>query len=268
LRAISTSTTSKTEVPPASAAVVAIGNELLAGKVRDENLIFLARELRALGVELRVALVVPDEFEAIGEALHYARARAEVVITCGGVGPTHDDLTLAAVAQAFDRPLEPIPSLLEAIDRHYGARANDEIRSMALAPAGVELIQPVPFFLPVFKLDQVHVFPGDPAALRLLFNGWKGALSREPYHSARIKLDLDEGEVAPLLTALADAHPGVEVGSYPRFDSGRTWKVLVTIDAKDLDAVNAAASALADRIQAEFGQQAILDRAGPGSTEV
>ena len=143
-----------------------------------------------------------------------------------------------------------------------------EIRSMALAPAGVELIQPVPFFLPVFKLDQVHVFPGDPAALRLLFNGWKGALSREPYHSARIKLDLDEGEVAPLLTALADAHPGVEVGSYPRFDSGRTWKVLVTIDAKDLDAVNAAASALADRIQAEFGQQAILDRAGPGSTEV
>jgi molybdenum cofactor synthesis domain-containing protein len=250
-------------VSATTAAVVAIGSELLSGKVRDENLAFVATALRPLGVDLRLALVVSDDTQAIVDAIHYARDRADVVITTGGVGPTHDDITLAAVAAAFDLPLDPVPSLVKAIEVHYGERVNDELRSMALAPRGVELLQPVPFFLPVFKVGTVHVFPGDPSALKLLFNGWKGTLSGAPYYLTRTMLDLDEGEVAPLLSALVAAHPQVEVGSYPRFDSQRPYKVLVTVDGKDREQVVAAADDLAARIHIQFDRQRILAREGP-----
>ncbi|MGE0713727.1 MAG: competence/damage-inducible protein A [Planctomycetota bacterium] len=238
--------------------MLAIGNELLSGKVRDENLAYLAGELRPLGIELRLALVVPDEHQAIADALHFALARAELVLTSGGVGPTHDDITLEAVAGAFDLPVEPVPSLLAAIEAHYGERTNDELRSMALAPRGVELIQPVPFFLPVFKLGRVHVFPGDPAALRLLWNGFKGTLTGEPFHSARVELDLDEGDVAPHLTALCARHPEVAVGSYPRFDAGRPYKVLVTLDSRVRERVEAATAELITLLTTTFGRERVL----------
>lgn len=248
------------------AAVVTIGNELLSGKVRDENLAYLAGELRALGVELCLALVVPDVTQEIVDALHYARARADFVITTGGVGPTHDDITLAAVAEAFGRPLEVVPSIVEAIHAHYGDKVNEAILSMAQAPAGVELIEPVPFFLPVFKVEDVHVFPGDPQALKLLFEGWKQRLSAAPYRLAQLRFDLDEGELAPVLEAICAAHPAVDVGSYPRFDVGRPYKVLVTIESKDTDQVAAAAADLAQRITRDFGAPRLLAHEGPGSS--
>jgi molybdenum cofactor synthesis domain-containing protein len=243
--------------------VVAIGNELLSGKVRDENLTYLAAELRPLGVDLKLALVVGDEPQEIVDAIHYARARAEVVITTGGVGPTHDDVTLAAVAQAFGQELKPVPSLVEAIEAHYGEKTNEALLSMALAPEGVELIQPVPFFLPIFRVEQVYVFPGDPEALKLLFNGWKQALTGAPYELARLRFDLDEGELAPHLQAICEAHPGVSVGSYPRFDPGRPYKVLVTIECKDTDQVRAASADLVQRITRDFGAERLLGLIGP-----
>lgn len=243
--------------------MVAIGNELLSGKVRDENLTYLAAELRPLGVDLKLALVVGDEPQEIVDAIHYASARAEVVLTTGGVGPTHDDVTLAAVAQAFGRELEPVPSLVDAIKAHYGDKTNEALLSMALAPAGVELIQPVPFFLPIFRVEQVYVFPGDPQALKLLFNGWKEALSGAPYGLARLRFDLEEGELASHLEAICREHLGVAVGSYPRFDPGRPYKVLVTIESKDTDLVRAASADLVQRITRDFGAERLLGLIGP-----
>lgn len=244
-------------------AVVAIGNELLSGKVRDENLTYLAAELRPLGVDLKLALVVGDEPQEIVDAIHYAAARAEAVITTGGVGPTHDDVTLAAVAQAFGQELKPVPSLVEAIQAHYGEKTNEALLSMALAPEGVELIQPVPFFLPIFRVEQVYVFPGDPQALKLLFNGWKQALTGAPYELARLRFDLEEGELAEPLEAICRDHPGVAVGSYPRFDPGRPYKVLVTIECKDTDLVRAASADLVKRITRDFGAERLLGLIGP-----
>ena len=244
--------------------MVAIGNELLSGKVRDENLTYLAAELRPLGVDLRLALVVGDEPSEIADAIRYASARAEIVLTTGGVGPTHDDVTLAALALAFDRPLVPVPSLVEAIKAHYGDKTNEALLSMALAPEGVELIQPVPFFLPVFKVEQVYVFPGDPGALKVLFNGWKHKLAGAPYEVARLEFDLEEGELAGHLEVICAAHPAVSVGSYPRFDPGRPYKVLVTIECKDMSQVRAAADDLATRITRDFGAERLLGQSGPG----
>ena len=136
---------------------------------------------------------------------------------------------------------------------------------MALAPRGVELIQPVPFFLPVFKLERVFVFPGDPQALKLLFEGWKQSLATSPFRLAQLRFDLDEGDLAPVLEAICAAHPGVAIGSYPRFDVGRPYRVLVTIESKDTAQVRAAADDLATRITRDFGAERLLAHEGPGT---
>ncbi len=238
--------------------MVAIGNELLSGKVRDRNLHYLARELRALGTPLVLALIVPDEIDAIVRALGWARAQADVVLTTGGVGPTHDDVTLEAVAQAFGLGLCPDPGLEGAIRAFYGDRVNDDLLSMARVPQGAELIQPAPFFVPIFRVERVYVFPGDPDALELLFDAWKEALRQPPFHLARLELDCDEGEVAPLLRAVQEGDPALAIGSYPRFDAGAPYRVLVTLEAKDPGRVSAAAAALVAAIETQLGRSALL----------
>lgn len=237
---------------------MAIGDELLSGKVRDQNVHYLAQELRTLGVPLRLVLVVPDEVPAIVDAIGLARARAEAVITTGGVGPTHDDVTICAVAQAFgvDRVREP--RLERDLQTYYGGKANEDVLAMADLPRGAELLRPVAFFLPIIRLGPVHVFPGEPGALRRLFDGWKEALRQPPFVSARLELDADEGELAPPLRAHQTEFPTIQIGSYPRFDEGAPYRVLVTLEGKDPDAVRGASERLAVRLRGAFGDRALL----------
>lgn len=251
-------------VAPTTVAIVAIGNELLSGKVRDENLSWLAGELRGLGVALRVALVVPDEPRAIADAVDWARARAQLVLTCGGVGPTHDDVTLEGLALAFDRPLERHPDLAARIEAHYQGRFDPQLLRMADLPRGTELLWPAPFVVPIYRLENVYAFPGVPEALRYLFQAFAERLRQPPYLLARLELDVDEGQVAPLLQRAQLAHaPAVEIGSYPRFDAGAPYRVLVTFEGKDRAAVAAAAEAVAADVASGLGPQAILRREGP-----
>lgn len=246
-----------------TAAVVAIGNELLSGKTRDSNMHYLAQELRGLGVRLALALFVPDEVDEIAQGIAYAREKAEIVFTTGGVGPTHDDVTLRGVAQALGRQLVPESGISDAVRDHYGDRVNDEVLSMAEIPEGAELIQPAPFFLPIFRVDNVYAFPGVPGALKLLFDAWKETIRQAPFYSARFELDVDEGEVAPLLTRTSEDYPDLEVGSYPRYDEGAPYRVLVTIEGKSLESVQGASGALLPQLRSRFGEAALLSAAVP-----
>lgn len=236
---------------------MAIGNELLSGKVRDQNVHYLAQELRALGVPLRLVLIVPDEVPAIIDALTLARARAEAVITTGGVGPTHDDVTVRAVAEAFGLDRVRDARLERDIQAYYGGRANDDVLAMADLPRGAELLRPVPFFLPIIRVGPVFVFPGEPGALRRLFDGWKEALRQQPFVLARLELDADEGELAPPLRTLQIEFPTVQIGSYPRFDEGAPYRVLVTLEGKDPEAVRGAGERLVARLREAFGDRAL-----------
>jgi molybdenum cofactor synthesis domain-containing protein len=247
--------------------VIAIGNELLSGKVRDENVSYLAGELRRLGVRLALALFVADEPQAIADALSFARAHADAVFTTGGVGPTHDDITLRALAGALGLGLERNATLAQAIEEYYGASVNEDVLSMADMPVGAELLQPAPFFLPIVRLENIYVFPGDPRALRLLFDAWKEDLRQTPWHLIRFELDAEEGGLAPLLRDLQDGHAGLEVGSYPRFDKGAPYRVLVTLEGKQVDEVERAHAVLRERLVSDLGEACILKiETGPGST--
>ncbi|MBX3469043.1 MAG: competence/damage-inducible protein A [Planctomycetes bacterium] len=237
---------------------MAIGNELLSGKVRDQNVHYLAQELRELGVPLRLVLVVPDEVPAIVDALALARARAEAVLTTGGVGPTHDDVTIPALAEAFGVDRVRDPQLERDIQAYYGGRANGDVLAMADLPRGAELLRPVSFFLPIIRLGPVLTFPGEPGALRRLFEGWKAAWRRDPFVVARLELDADEGELAPHLRAHQTEFPTIQIGSYPRFDEGAPYRVLVTLEDKDAEAVRRAGERLAARLRDGFGAPALL----------
>ncbi len=241
-----------------TAAVLVIGNELLSGKTRDCNLHYIACELRSAGVQLVLSLFVLDDVDEIADAIRYARDKAQVVITAGGVGPTHEDVTVRGMARALDRKLITDPALVKAVHEYYGDLVNDEVLSMAEVPRGVELLQPAPFFVPVFRLENVYAFPGVPQALRLLFAPWKESIRQDPYHLARCELNTDEAHIAPLLRRLQDAHPELEVGSYPRYDEGAPYRVLVTIEGKALEQVRAAANALIQQLRASFGEEALL----------
>lgn len=233
-----------------TAAVLTIGNEILSGKVTDLNLTYLTRELRDLGVPLVLALIVPDTETAIAEAVRYASARADFVLSTGGVGPTHDDITVASIAKGFGKKLVRSEKLERAVRAYYGGRVNDDVLRMADVPEGSELIEEAGLSFPLLRVENVYVFPGDPASLRRKFAAWKERWRQSPFALRKLYLDADESEIAAALRAVEAAHP-VAIGSYPRYDGGAEWRVLITIEAKDPQAVRAA-------------ERDLLTRLGPG----
>src|SRR5438874_7879766 len=123
-----------------TAAIIVIGNEILSGKVADSNAAFLTRELRALGVNLRRILVIPDELDEIADAIRTYQPHFDVIFTSGGVGPTHDDVTMEGVARGLERRLMRHPVLEEKIRAYTGERGIDPGMKMAEVPEGAELI--------------------------------------------------------------------------------------------------------------------------------
>src|SRR5262245_4879155 len=230
-----------------TAAVLTIGNEILSGKVTDLNLAYLVRELRDLGVPLVLALIVPDVETAIADAVRYASSRADFVISTGGVGPTHDDITVASIAKGFGKTLVRSDRLERAVRAYYGDRVNDEVLRMADVPDGSELIEEPGLSFPLLRVENVYIFPGDPASLRRKFSAWRERWRQTPFALRRLWLDADESEIATALRAVEAAHP-VAIGSYPRYDGGAEWRVLITIEAKDPNAVHAAERDLLSRL--------------------
>ncbi|MEZ0228013.1 MAG: competence/damage-inducible protein A [Planctomycetota bacterium] len=238
-------------------AAVAIGSELLSGKVTDLNVAHAIRELRALGANLTCVLVVQDGPRAIGDAVEYALAHADHVFTCGGVGPTHDDITIAAIAQALDRPLVRDAGLERAIRDWYGSHVNEFVLRMADVPQGARLERDETFFLPLAGVDlaggkSIHWFPGEPHHFKRQFDRWKQRFAgTRPFTLAQVFLDADEGEVAGDL-ALVEQRHAVAIGSYPKYDEDAVaagHRILVTIESKDRAAVEAALQDLIGRLR-------------------
>jgi molybdenum cofactor synthesis domain-containing protein len=216
-----------------TAAVVVVGDEILSAKVRDENSSWLASRLRALGIDLRRIAVVPDVVAAIADEVRSSSAAFDLVLTTGGVGPTHDDVTLAGVALAFGVPLERHPELAELLEKSLTG-LDDEALRMADLPTGAELWWEGAIRFPLVVVQNVLVFPGVPVATARLVR------------TARVP------DIALRLRQIQDAHPSVAIGSYPQFER-EPHTVTVTVDSRDAEALASAVSALEDAlgVQAE-----------------
>lgn len=244
-------------MPRATAAIVVIGDEILSGKFADENAAFLIGELRSLGVELRRITVVPDDLDDIAATVADAAARHTWVFTSGGVGPTHDDVTIAAIARGLGTEVVRDPELEARVRGYWGESIPPANLRLADVPRGATLIWGESTTWPVVAYGNVHILPGVPGLFRRKFLDIRERFRATPVAQARLWIDREEGALAPDLDAVVAAFPAVKLGSYPRF--GETeFQVIITFEGTEVDDVRAATTALADRVGA-----AVVRRADP-----
>lgn len=229
-----------------TAALLVVGNEVLSAKVQDENGPWLARRLRDLGVQLLAIHTIPDEVDEIAGAVDRERRRATWVFTSGGVGPTHDDVTVAAVGRALERPIARSAALAGAIRalyarHHGGAEAPDSLLRMADVPEGAQLVGDQGY--PTLVVENVVLLPGVPQFFRYQFERFAHLLATAPFRLASLYLSIEESALAPVLDDVARNHPDVAIGSYPRFDEA-DHRVRVTLESKDPGRVETAVRAL------------------------
>jgi molybdenum cofactor synthesis domain-containing protein len=222
-----------------SAGIVVIGNEILSGKVTDTNSPFLARELRKLGVTLRRITTIPDEVDVIAATVREFAATCEVVFTSGGVGPTHDDVTMEGVAGAFGRRVVRHPELEARLRRYLGANANAARLRMADVPEGTELIVDQRLGFPTIKCENVYILPGIPEILEQKFHALKERFAVSPYHLRVVYTRDGEGSIAEHLNATVAKFPDLLLGSYPKLGDPE-YAVKLTLESKDEAYVNAA----------------------------
>jgi molybdenum cofactor synthesis domain-containing protein len=226
-----------------SSAVVLVGNELLSGKVTDANLFELAGTLRALGIRLERALILPDDLALLTAEIRALSKSHDVVFTSGGVGPTHDDVTIEAVARAFGSEPALDPTLAALIRGAYGERCTPDHLRMALIPRGAELAVSSDGAWPVPVMKNVWMLPGVPEVFREKLATVRTFLrGPAPFVSRAVYTRLEEARLKPLLDALLVDHAGVEIGSYPRWFEP-SYKTKITFDARDAALVDAAARA-------------------------
>ena len=233
-----------------TAAIVVIGNEILSAKVQDENGPFLARELRSLGVDLRRIETVPDEVPLIVDAIRRCLSQAQWVFTSGGIGPTHDDVTIAAVAQAFGRAVVHDERTLSLLRSRFGEPMKPALRRLAEVPEGSRVEFHEGYLFPVISLENVIILPGVPSLLREGFLRLRDRFRVAPIHSRALYFTVGEGTLAEHLDATVARFPSVGIGSYPRFDDA-DYRVKVTFDGRDADEVRAACDFLRARLPAE-----------------
>jgi molybdenum cofactor synthesis domain-containing protein len=222
-----------------TAGIILIGDEILSGKVQDENARYLIEQLRELGVALRRVAVVPDALDDIAATVAEFAARFDHIFTSGGVGPTHDDLTMEGVARAFGDRIVRHPFLEEQLRRYYGERLQERSLRMAEVPSTAHFVDGDSPSWPVIAVKNVYILPGVPEIFRRKFSAIAERFRERPYHLRCVFSASEESNIAGELDRIVAAHGAVQVGSYPRFDAAE-YKVKVTLESKDAAAVQAA----------------------------
>jgi len=195
--------------------MIVIGNEILSGRTKDANLPYLAERLNEWGVRLREARVLPDVEDVIVATVNECRAKFDYVFTTGGIGPTHDDITAAAVAKAFGRALVRDPEAVRLLQTRYGGTDLNEARlKMADIPEGAELIENPVSGAPGFQIENVFVMAGVPAIMQAMVESLRHRVTGgEPVRSRSVAAHLAEGTVAEGLSAIQARYPEIDIGS-------------------------------------------------------
>jgi molybdenum cofactor synthesis domain-containing protein len=237
-----------------TAAVIIIGNEILSAKFSDENGPWLIKRCRELGIDMVRVSTITDEVDVIAAEVKRSSEVADFVFTSGGIGPTHDDVTMAGIAEAFGSSLQRNPQLVELIEKRMGSKVTEDALRMADLPEETELwIEPGMRF-PVCVCRNVLIFPGVPGYLRGKFNDIAHRLGGEPITSRQLSSLKNESAIAGTLRQAADRWPTVNIGSYPRLEE-TPKRVIVTMDSRDLPALEACHAWLSDALSQTSEQQ-------------
>lgn len=230
-----------------TAGIVIIGNEILSGSVVDSNSGYLAQELFARGVSLREVAVVPDDLETIAGKVREFSGRFDLVFTTGGVGPTHDDITLEAVAAAFSLELEEHPELAHIVKSKFGEGMNEAARKLTLVPASAGLLRGGESLWPPVQVRNIVILPGIPALIRAQMPALEELLPSRQFHVVSKKCYSPEFKLAAAAAETAAEFPDVEVGSYPIIDK-KDRHVLVKFTGVDKERVAGAVESFVSRL--------------------
>ena len=232
-----------------TAAIVVIGNEILTGKSEDKNASFLIGEMYDLGVALKRIVVIPDDVDVIATAVRECARDFDYVFTSGGVGPTHDDVTIEGVARAFGREVVRHPELEAMLRGYFGDGINEARLRMADAPDGSELIREGDLRWPVLAVQNVIVLPGVPELFRKKFEAIRERFRAAPFFIRVIYTREDEFDIASRLDDVAARHSDVDIGSYPTF-TNQDYKVKITLESKAQDSLERARDQLLQLLDA------------------
>jgi molybdenum cofactor synthesis domain-containing protein len=212
-----------------TAVVLLIGDELLSGRTTDKNLPVIAQKLGEKGISVVEARVMPDNADVIVGTLREWSPRVDYVLTTGGIGPTHDDITASCVAQAVDRPFVRHAGAVEALKSYYKPEDLNEARlSMADMPQGADLIPNPVTGAPGFFINNIFVMAGVPSIMGAMLDFVVDHLTPGAViHSQTLTTTLMEGEMAHILSAVQDHYPDVKIGSYPHFQGNKRGVSLV-----------------------------------------
>jgi len=224
-----------------TAALVVIGDEILSGRTQDANIAQLAKWLNLQGIRLVEVRVVADDMAAIAEAVNTLRVRHDYLFTTGGIGPTHDDITVDAIAAALGVGVIVHPKARAVLEDYYVTRGgiNEARLRMARVPDGAELIENAISGAPGIRKDNIFILAGIPRVAALMLESLSGTLEGgRPLISRTIGCWVPESEVADILRETEAAHDGCQIGSYPFFREGRGGAnfVIRSTDAAVLDA--------------------------------
>jgi molybdenum cofactor synthesis domain-containing protein len=234
----------------ATAAIVTIGNELLSGDVANTNGSWLAGRLEAAGVAVRLIAVLPDEIEAAAAFLRLHGPRFDIVIVTGGLGGTPDDVTRETVAAAFGVPQVEYPEVAEVLRARF-RRDPEYVTPWAHLPEGSRPLENPLGGAPGFAVGNVYVLPGLPSEMEAMYELVEAELRRgAPIESWRRTYATTESRIVGVLRELESRHPGVRVGSYPRFrpEGSEVEVVLKSSDSAELAAASAWAAAALEHV--------------------
>jgi molybdenum cofactor synthesis domain-containing protein len=236
-----------------TAGLLVIGDEILSGRTKDQNIGYIAEYLTAIGIDLREVRVVADDEAAIGEALNALRRRYTYVFTTGGIGPTHDDITADSVAKAFGVSIDYDPQVVEMLRARFaerGTEMNAARMRMARIPEGATLVVNKVSTAPGFWIDNVIVMAGVPAIMQAMLDDAAPKLKTGiKMLSETLRADLREGDIGTELGDIAKAHPQVTIGSYPFFHEKFGPNTNIVIRARDSEKLAAAIGAVQEMLR-------------------
>ncbi len=234
-------------MPNPTAAMLVIGDEILSGRTRDANMHYLAGEFTKHGIDLREVRIVSDDRPAIVAALNALRESYDTVVTSGGIGPTHDDITADCVAEAFGVPIDIRDDARALLQAHYdrqGTELNAARLRMARIPDGATLIDNPVSVAPGFSIGNVHVMAGVPSVFQAMVASVLPTLTGgAPLLSQTLRVMRGEGDIAGPLGALAEEFNDLQFGSYP-FQKDGVFGANVVVRGTDGAQVDAAISRL------------------------
>lgn len=230
-----------------TAALVVIGNEILSGKVVESNSGYLARELFNLGWELSEIAVLPDQNEVVVRTLKRLSSEVDHVFTSGGVGPTHDDITLGAVAEATGRELVVSPELEGLLKKFYAVESLTTAQQrLAMIPEGAKLHYGESSKYPQMMIDNIYPLPGIPDLFRKKFSELKELWPPAQACGRRcLELEALETDVADSVSEIAERFPRVSLGSYPSM-RGKVWHLELVLESRDTEELDRAFEALGE----------------------